>query len=168
MPKNCRYIALFLLIIIFLNLFLTIVAENVVVRPTRVQLSLAQTIDAETANQGDPVEFVVVHPVYQDGKIIVPAGARAYGRIEQVTQNGLLGKPASLAISLTTVDAIDGSKLPIIASKTLKGESRTAISIGVSLFLCILGVFIKGENVTMQAGYIIDADILGGNVVNVP
>lgn len=168
MPKNCRYIALFLLTIVFLNLFIPIVAENVIVRPARVQLSLAQTIDAKTANQGDPVEFLVVYPVYQDGKVIVPAGARAYGRIEQVTKNGFLGIPASLAISLNTVDAIDGSKLPIKAYQTLKGESRTVNSIVVTLFLCILGLFIKGENVTMQAGYIIDADILGGNVVNVP
>lgn len=168
MRTKYKVISIILLAFIFGNFSLPLAAETIIVRPTKVQLSLNRTIDAKTASQGDTIDFTVISPVYQDGKIIIEAGAQAYGRIEQLEKNAGLGKPATIAISLSNVDAVDGSKIPIMANRTLKGDSKVTEAIIVTLVLCIFGLFIKGENVTMQAGYTVDADVMGGTQVTLP
>ena len=168
MSNNFKIVTIIVLAVIIMNLITPILAETVIIRPTKVKLTLDETINTKTSQQGDPVKFTVVSPVYQDGKMIINGGASAQGKIDILERSGALGKPATIAISLTNVQAVDGSQIPIIANKTLKGDSRVTEAIVVSLVLCIFGLFIKGDNVTMQAGYTVDADVLGGSSVNLP
>ncbi len=168
MKKKNTLTVVILLSVMLWQFSLPIPAETIIVQPNTVKLSLDETVDAKSARQGDSVTFTVIDPVYQSGKLIVSPGAKASGRIAELDKNGAFGKPATLAIALSNVDAVDGSKLPIMANKVVKGDSRVAEAVIVTLVLCIFGLFIKGENVSLQSGYVIDASVLGGSQITLP
>ena len=93
----------------------------------------------------------------KSGKVLISGGATAIGEIITVDKNGALGKPGTIGIQLKSVNAVDGTAVPISASKVVNGASKQTEALIVTLILCIFGIFIKGENATLQAGSIFEA-----------
>ena len=48
--------------------------------------------------EGKTLEFTVSRDVVSDGKIIIPKGTKATGRVELITMNGACGTPADLTV----------------------------------------------------------------------
>lgn len=124
---------------------------------TYVQLELAETVSSKTANIGDGIKFRVIADVKKSGKILIKGGTIASGVIMSVDKNGMIGKPGSLGVQLKSVPAIDGSLVPLSASKVIQGEDKQGTALVVTLVLCIFGLFIKGGDASLQAGSIFEA-----------
>jgi len=132
----------------------TAIAAKLTLRSgTPVILSLEKSISTDTAIVGDPVDLIVIRDVKVDGKVVISTGTGARGEISAVENEGMIGKPGRISITVKSVTGVDGTHVPLRASLTREGKSKQTTSLLVGLLLCILGLFlIKGGKGLIQAG----------------
>lgn len=160
--------ALLLIFVLLVEMSIPVFASTVnLPAGTVVRLELAETVSSETAVVGQRVNFKVINEVKKSGKILINGGTTAIGEIITVDKNGALGKPGTIGIQLKSVNAIDGTVVLISASKVVNGASKQTEALIVTLILCIFGIFIKGENATLQAGSIFEATTISDLNINV-
>ena len=175
--KNLYMVSIFVLTLLFFQSFIPLLAVTLPIGTT-IQLEVSNTISSQNAYIGQKVNFKVLHDVSIDSKLVIEGGSKAVGKVVSVGKTGMLGKPGNLSIQLSRVTAIDGSNIPISASSVLKGEDKSSTAIIVTLILCVFGLFIKGGDAVLQAGSIIEADVISAveidttsdtsNVINIP
>jgi hypothetical protein len=156
-----------LLLSTVLVMCLPLLSETITVIPTSVQLTINSDVNSNMSRQGDEVIFTVTSSVMQAGKIIINSGSKAYGTVARTEKSGLMGKPGSLAVTVNSVQAVDGSRLQLKAYKYIDGEGEEMKS-AIFTYLCIFGFLIKGHPATMGSGYTLYADLIGGEQVLIP
>ena len=95
---------------------------------TRLDLVLRSSIDSETANQGNMIDFEVRTRITStNGKVLVPEGAYAQGRIIKVVRTSESTKVEGyLELEAISVRASDGSRVTIRSSTlNARGNCRT-------------------------------------------
>ena len=169
--RNQKMVSIFVVAFLLLQNIVPLLALNIPMG-TIIQLEAVNTISSENAYAGQKVRFRVLDDVIIGGKLAVMAGAKATGTIISLDEPGMIGKPGNLSIQLTRVEAVDGTNIPISAYSVLKGKNNTGTAIAVTLILCIFGLFIQGGDAVMQAGSVIEAEVINNvgidanNVVN--
>lgn len=132
-------------------------ATTVQVPPgTAIMLTTAATLKADDLNVGDRVAFTVMQDVVVNGKVVIKAGATAFGEVVSSKKNNFLGIPGAIGVSLRTVTTADGKSVPISASKHVEGDDKMIVSIGLSLVCCILFALMKGGEAVIPAGTAVD------------
>ena len=168
MFKNSKIFSILLLSFFIPTLFTPLISAMITVQSgIFLNLESVETINSETATSGKRVNFRVINDVIQDGVVIIKAGANAVGKIQSVNNKGMLGKPGEIAISLTTVTAVDNTQIPISASQVYKGKDKSGTSLIVGLLLCFLFLFMKGDDGVLQSGSIIEAQIIGSPQISI-
>tara|TARA_Y100001935_G_C17089086_1_gene400255 strand:+ start:182 stop:691 length:510 start_codon:yes stop_codon:yes gene_type:complete len=132
---------------------------------TAVQLRLNQTLSSQTAKTGSFVSLSVVNPVVINGETLIKAGAQAEGQVSNAKKANIIGAPGSIGITVTSVTAVDGTKIPLQGMSTSDGEDKMVMSIVVGL-LCIFGFLQKGGEGTLDNSMIINARTLSSADVN--
>lgn len=163
--RNHKLISTLIITILLLQSSIALLAVTVPVG-TLIQLELSNTISSANSYAGQKVNFTVLNDVKVANELVVMAGSKATGKIISVDDSGIIGKPGSLSIQLTRVTAIDGSIIPISANSVLKGEDKSGTAIVVTLILCFLGLFIEGGDAVLQAGSVIEADVISAAEVD--
>ena len=103
----------------------------------------------------------------KDGQVVIQGGASANGTITNAQKAGILGKPGEIGIQVTHVTAVDGSKIPVIATMVNKGDDKSTMSIVGGLFLCFFALAMKGGEGSLQAGNIIQASTTTEAIISV-
>jgi hypothetical protein len=100
---------------------------------TAVTVRLASAVGSKLSAKGDHFSAIVARPVEINGKVIVPAGAEALGRIVEAVPQGRFKGAAELRLVLETVtlnkDSYDVQTSSISRFQKGKGK-RTATFIG--------------------------------------
>lgn len=163
-----KKVAIILLIVMLLQSASPLLAATVTVpNNTLVQMELLETVSSNTAAVGQNIKLKVVSSVKQKGKVVIEGGAIAQGTVSSVDKSGMFGKPGAITIQIKSVQAVDGTSIPVSASRILQGQSKQTEAIVVTLLLCIFGLFIKGTDASLQAGSIIEATTLGEATVEI-
>ena len=168
MNKIKRHIAVSLLTIMSLQSAAPLVAavlETRVPTGTLIRLRASSTISGDKVSVGNTVTFSVTNDVIVDGKVVVRAGAIATGQVNTAKKPGILGAPGVIGVQLSSVQAVDGTEIPISANSVSEGENKQITSIIIGL-LCILGFFMKGGDGQLQAGSMIEARTIAEANVN--
>lgn len=125
---------------------------------TKIKLGLADRLSSKTAQEGDEVEYFVKYDVLSpNGEVVIKQGAIATGRVTKARRAGLLGKKGKLEFTVEEVDAVNGTKIPLRSTIEKQGKGRGTAAVAVTALVSVLGVFIKGKNVTVEQGTIVDA-----------
>ena len=100
---------------------------------TAITVRLASAVGSKQSNSGDQFNASVATPVEVDGKVVVPSGAEASGKVVQAVPQGRFKGGAVLQLVLESVtingDAYDVKTSSV--SRSLKGKGkRTAAMIG--------------------------------------
>jgi len=100
---------------------------------TVITVRLANAVGSKISNSGDKFQANVATPVELDGKVVVPSGAEASGKVLQAVPRGRFKGGAVLKLALDSVtvndDAYDVKTSSI--TRYLKGKGkRTAAMIG--------------------------------------
>jgi hypothetical protein len=97
------------------------------------QVSLNQTLASDRNNSGDGFHATLAKEILVDGQIIIPKGAHVIGRVTQARASGRLKTPASLALTLTSIE-VDGQNYDLVTNSVAReGEShkkRDVLAIG--------------------------------------
>jgi hypothetical protein len=154
MKKSAR----FLVLMILLSLVSTLISETVELLPgTIIQLISNETLSSEYLISGQTVRFSTAYDVIVDHKVAISKSTEVLANVEYVEPNGIGGKPGSFILEIHNIKAVDGTNVPISVSKIVNGKGKQSESTIFTLVLCIFGIFIQGEEATLNIGTIIEA-----------
>ena len=91
---------------------------------TKIELELTGGVSSQTAQVGDRVMAEVGQTVWVDGRAVIPAGARAEGRVTEVHPLAKVGGKAVLAVTFDQI-SLAGEDAPIVAGWRHEGKSET-------------------------------------------
>lgn len=121
-----------------------------------VTVHATEDITSGKAKTGDTVYFTVQNPVVVNGVTVIAAGAQARGRVDLSKHASGFGRNGKLQISIHSVAAVDGTQIPLRASQEQRGGNNAALSVGVIVFVSILGVFIQGREAVIKSSKAFD------------
>ncbi len=101
---------------------------------TEVQVRLSQQLDTGTARTGQSFTGTVTQPVVAEGRTILAKGATVQGRVKDVVSSGRLKRPASITLSLRSMNTdplrIDGQSHLLRNAGIIGGGSVAGAIIG--------------------------------------
>lgn len=118
---------------------------------TPIILQAIQTIAADAITTGSNVEFRVVKDVIVDGKTLIKAGAVSRAQVSFAKKKGYIGIPGEITISDFSVNAVDGTYIPLNATLSSKGEDKIVMAAILTL-VCLPFALIKGGEAIIPAG----------------
>ena len=119
---------------------------------TSVPVKSNQTVYARNVEIGDQIKFSVTSDIKVDGKIVIPTGTIAYGRVTEAKKSSLAGTKGKLNINLDYVILENGEKVYLTSGEIrISGKNRTPLAVITALFAwpCI---FIPGTKAVMPIG----------------
>ncbi len=140
-----------------LALALPVVAQTTLPAGTPVHVRLQQTVSSDRSAAGQQFTAVVSEPVVANGKVVVPKGATAVGKVSAARPSGRLKTPAALYLRLTAID-VNGKRMPVRTSavgrtaKSHKKRNLVAIGGGTGLGAAIGGIAGGGKGALIGAG----------------
>ena len=152
---------------LFVSVMPVIGAEISVPHGTSVLLVVEELISPETHQVGQRVFLRVAADVKIDDTIVVKKGAVATGEVSVSNKRGLVGSPAEIGITMHTVEAVDGTVIPLSGRKVLKGEAKQTQSIIITILCCVLALLQKGGKAEIIVGSQIQAIVVGTTTINV-
>jgi hypothetical protein len=121
------------------------------------QLRTSESVGSKHANDGEPVQFVVIHGVNVGGVLAIPRGATVHGVVSEVKKPGDLAGSAELALKLTSLD-LGGQNYPVESGLfKVKGPNKAGRTVSSALSTGILGTMIgcavgRGAGCAIGAG----------------
>jgi hypothetical protein len=136
-------------------------AQTTVPAGTPVILEFVSGIDPTMVTPGQTVSLRAVSDVVVSGVTVIAAGAAATGEVTVAEKRAAIGKPAKIAIIVRSVDAVDGTKIPVTGQSSREGENKQTESLVIAILCCILALVIKGGEAEIPAGTTITVQTLG-------
>ncbi|MBD2306084.1 hypothetical protein H6G17_11225 [Chroococcidiopsis sp. FACHB-1243] len=125
---------------------------------TKLQLELAEELSSKTAQEGDIVVYYAATNVLSPTKeILIKKGARATGKVTEAKRARMFGKKGQLNFTVEEIEAVDGTKIPLRSTVEKNGKGRGATMVAVAALVSVFGVFIKGKNITVKPGTLVEA-----------
>ena len=110
-----------------------------------------QTISSENVSGGDTISGTVVTGVKIDGKTVIEGGAGAKLSISRVEKSGSIGEGGALQVKVDSVYSVDGQRIPVSGSKSVRGEDKTTESVAVGAILCPLALLMEGDKAELSS-----------------
>jgi len=118
---------------------------------TQVPLKFANAISSKTANQGDPVEFLLDEDVKVGDTLIVAKGTHALAVVSGAKKAGMMGKPGDLSVQLEYLIA-GSSYIRLRGTKGKEGEGKVGATVALTVLFGPIGLIKHGKNVEIAAG----------------
>jgi hypothetical protein len=100
---------------------------------TILQVSLDQTLASDKNRSGDGFQAILAKEIVGDGKTVIPKGAHVIGRVAEARASGRLKTPASLVLTLASIE-VEGQSYDLTTSSVARQGSshkkRNVIAIG--------------------------------------
>jgi hypothetical protein len=116
-----------------------------------VPLKFATGISSKTANEGDPVEFVLDDDLKVGDSIVVAKGAHALATVTAAKKAGMMGRPGDLAVQIQYL-TVGGNRVHIRGTKGREGDSKTGAAVALTVLFGPIGLIKHGKNVEIPAG----------------
>jgi hypothetical protein len=108
------------------------VAQNIEMPDgTKVRVRLEQQLSSATADEGQPVQFSIVEPVYVGDVEVIPVGTSVHGTVLKAIAKRRMGRTGKLDFSITEIVLAKGGKIPVRYSIIKKDGGSSAVSTGV-------------------------------------
>lgn len=119
---------------------------------TPIVLKNTKTINSSNITNGSNVLFTVVNDVIVDDKIVIKAGSIVNAQVSYAKRKNYAGIAGEITISDFAAKAVDGTYVPLRATLSSKGEEKMGLSIGLGVVLCVLFLFMQGDDAIVPAG----------------
>ena len=130
----------------------TLATGNVILSEgTDVPLTFDQDISSKTANDGDPVEFVLAEDLKVGNVVVAKAGSKAVGEVTNAKKAGMMGKAGELNVRVDYLKAGD-HKIHLRGSKGKEGESGTGAAVALTVLFGPIGLIKHGKNIDIKKG----------------
>ena len=126
-----------------------------------VKIKMVTPVGSKTSRTGDVFVYQAAQDIYVNGVLVIPQGAQGTGKVLKVEQAKNFGRDGELQLNFDTIDAVDGTSVPVLLGDKAKEENKSlATAAGASLAgMAILGpigivggAFVHGKDVNIPAG----------------
>ncbi len=117
-----------------------------------VPLELQHHINSGFTPTGSPIYFRVAKDVMIEGQTLIAKDTLVKGRMEQAAERRMVGKSGSMALGVDSVQAIDGTSVPVEADLEKQGRSRSGATVAWTLFWGLPGLVTRGVNPYLEKG----------------
>ncbi len=137
---------------------------------TSIPIETSSMITSENTVVGQRVNLRVSYAVKVGREIVIPAGSQVRGTVVSVRKRKDAGRPGKITIKAESVQAIDGSQVPLNSENlSRKGKSKAGLAWGLTIGAFLLFVWfligllsplfllIKGKDAIIPAGTSINA-----------
>lgn len=118
---------------------------------TQVPLKFVNAISSKTANEGDPVEFVLDEDLKVGDAVVVAKDAHAAANVSTAKKAGMMGKPGELSVQLQYLIA-GSSHVRLRGTKGKEGEGKVGATVALTVLFGPIGLIKHGKNVEIPAG----------------
>ena len=117
--------------------------DIVIERGTEILVKILDRLKSNTAQVGQTIRFLVERGARNDdGFVLIPDGATAYGKVTKVAKAGYFGAGGKIGITIDSVEAYNGTAVQLSGSQENEGENVTALGAGI----------FRGTNAVIEAG----------------
>ena len=142
---------------------------------TLLQLRTSEPVDSKHAQDGQPVQFMVIQDVTMGGVLAIPRGAVVHGVIAEHRNvgSGDMGGSSSLALTLTSLD-LGGRNYPLASDLfKVKAPNKAGQTVGSALTGGVIGTIIgcavgRGAGCAIGAGAGVAAGTTAGTLAPGP
>jgi len=134
-------------------------AEIVIPAETPVYAELFRDVTSrkKETGKGDVVPARVRGDVVVDGAVVIEEGAELLLRVSAVKKARFFGRKGRLELEALSVEAVDGSRLPLHGAERRTGKGRKAATAALTFAVAWPFLFIRGKNARVPAGTIFAA-----------
>ena len=119
---------------------------------TPVSLELLQDISSKTANVGDVLDFETNEPVIVGNRVLIPSGAKAFGKVTEVERRKGFGKAGKLNFTIDYLVLANGKVIKLRNEIKGVGKNKAGAAIAEAVILTPLFLLKKGKNVSFEKG----------------
>ena len=119
---------------------------------TPVTLALTEEISSKTASNGMEIPFQVLNDIEENDTVLIKAGTLGHAQVTNLKKPAALGKEGEITVSDFYVTAVDGQRVPLVASLSQVGEDKSGKSLALGLIICWPLLLMKGGNAVIPAG----------------
>ena len=128
---------------------------------TSIPMKATYKVHAKDVLVGDRITFKVSADIYQDGKLVIPAGTKAYARVTKARKSIPIGIQGRLEFVMDYLVLHNGQRINLEGRDIkIKGKNRTRMAFGVALVTLGFGYFIPGTKAVLPQGYEVVAHTL--------
>lgn len=143
--------------------------EIVIKAGTPIEATTVFEINSKKHPIGTTVDLKLLNQVMVKGQVVIPAGSTIKGRVTQCQKHSVFGKPGYIAIDANTINAVDGTPVPISGlSMRNEGKGRLGWAVITGLTcLPLVGFLIPGQNGIIPAGSQLSGNVMANTTITI-
>jgi hypothetical protein len=128
--------------------------EMPVIIPAGTPLTVAidQDLSSASVNQGQQVSFHLTSDYSEFGHVLISQGTPVQGTVEHVARRSAGGKPGTVTVKVTSVRAVDGTRIPLRGNTKAVGKNRQGQATALGVLTLGIGATKKGLSAVIPAG----------------
>ncbi|MGZ3331172.1 MAG: hypothetical protein ACXU9O_01390 [Gemmatimonadaceae bacterium] len=119
---------------------------------TPLTVAIDQDLSSASVNQGQQVAFHLPADYSEFGHVLIASGTPVRGTVSHVARRSAGGNPGSVTVSVTSVRAVDGTRIPLRGTTKVKGKSRQGQAAALGVLTFGIGATKKGLSAVIPAG----------------
>lgn len=124
---------------------------------TFISLQTVGMVATQGVSVGDIITLTVVNDVLVGNRVVIKSGAPARAEVTLVKNASFAGIPGAINIRLQSVTAVDGTIVPVSATRSVEGDDNYVLAVVLGI-LCLPLIFVvRGQPAAIPAGSIVQA-----------
>jgi hypothetical protein len=119
---------------------------------TPLTVAIDEDLSSASVNQGQQVAFHLPADYSEFGHVLIASGTPVRGTVSHVARRSAGGNPGSVTVSVTSVRAVDGTRIPLRGTTKVKGKSRQGQAAALGVLTFGIGATKKGLSAVIPAG----------------
>jgi hypothetical protein len=119
---------------------------------TPLTVAIDEDLSSASVNQGQQVAFHLPADFSEFGHVLIASGTAVQGTVSNVARRSAGGNPGSVTVAVTSVRAVDGTKIPLRGTTKVKGKSRQGQAAALGVLTFGIGATKKGLSAVIPAG----------------
>lgn len=119
---------------------------------TPLTVAIDEDLSSASVNQGQEVAFHLPADYSEFGHVLIASGTPVRGTVAHVDRREAGGHPGVLTVSVTSVRAVDGTKIPLRGTTKVSGKNREGQAAALGVLTLGIGATKKGLSAVIPAG----------------
>lgn len=119
---------------------------------TPLTVAIDEDLSSAAVNQGQQVAFHLPADYSEFGHVLIAQGTPVRGTVAHVARRSAGGNPGAVTLSVTSVRAVDGTRIPLRGTTKVKGKSRQGQAAALGVLTFGIGATKKGLSAVIPAG----------------
>jgi hypothetical protein len=119
---------------------------------TPLTVALDQDLSSQSVNAGQRISFHLTSDYSEFGHVLISSGTPVRGTVTNVARRKSGGRPGALTIEVTSVRAVDGTRVPLTGTAKVTGKNRQGQAAALGVLTLGIGATKKGLSASIPAG----------------